>query len=212
MFSPQNSTNQNQQWPFADNVKPGGHIELIATISVVLVFILISLNLYVRHRHRHRNHVVITIHRTRATPSTTANAEGLDAVAIAALPTFIYRAGSSTNGCTDECAVCLNVAEEGEMMRLLPKCKHVFHIDCIDMWLNSHSTCPVCRTSARQTIKSEIMELLAMPPFPERFGHSGGGRAAQEGVSESSQVSRAGNGPRRWLSTVEDGIVDIERQ
>nr|GMC53892.1 RING-H2 finger protein ATL60-like [Ipomoea batatas] len=34
---------------------------------------------------------------------------------------------------------------EGEKARLLPKCNHGFHVDCIDMWFHSHSTCPLCR-------------------------------------------------------------------
>jgi hypothetical protein len=31
-------------------------------------------------------------------------------------------------------------------VRLLPKCNHSFHINCIDMWFHSHSTCPICRS------------------------------------------------------------------
>ncbi|XP_050129858.1 RING-H2 finger protein ATL16-like [Malus sylvestris] len=45
-----------------------------------------------------------------------------------------------------ECAVCLSVFEDGEEIRKLPTCKHSFHAPCIDMWLNSHSDCPLCRT------------------------------------------------------------------
>ena len=46
-----------------------------------------------------------------------------------------------------ECAVCLSVFEEGEDVRKLPKCKHSFHAPCIDMWLYSHSDCPLCRAT-----------------------------------------------------------------
>ncbi|GJZ10867.1 RING-H2 finger protein ATL60-like protein [Tanacetum coccineum] len=44
-----------------------------------------------------------------------------------------------------ECAVCISDVEEGEKTRILPKCKHGFHVECIDMWFQSHSTCPICR-------------------------------------------------------------------
>ncbi|VVB13947.1 unnamed protein product [Arabis nemorensis] len=44
-----------------------------------------------------------------------------------------------------ECSVCLNEFEEDESLRLLPKCSHAFHINCIDTWLLSHKNCPLCR-------------------------------------------------------------------
>ncbi|CAD6235049.1 unnamed protein product [Miscanthus lutarioriparius] len=46
-----------------------------------------------------------------------------------------------------ECAVCLNEFDDNEMLRLLPKCPHVFHPDCIDTWLTSHVTCPICHAN-----------------------------------------------------------------
>lgn len=44
-----------------------------------------------------------------------------------------------------DCSVCLSEFEEGESLRLLPKCSHAFHVPCIDTWLRSHKTCPMCR-------------------------------------------------------------------
>ncbi|XP_004494634.1 E3 ubiquitin-protein ligase ATL6-like [Cicer arietinum] len=46
-----------------------------------------------------------------------------------------------------ECAVCLCEFEDTETLRLIPKCDHVFHPECIDEWLSSHTTCPVCRAN-----------------------------------------------------------------
>ncbi|KAJ9170317.1 hypothetical protein P3X46_018433 [Hevea brasiliensis] len=45
-----------------------------------------------------------------------------------------------------ECAVCLSEFLEGESVRKL-KCKHTFHKDCLDKWLQQYlATCPLCRT------------------------------------------------------------------
>ncbi|EFJ07779.1 hypothetical protein SELMODRAFT_39820, partial [Selaginella moellendorffii] len=52
-------------------------------------------------------------------------------------------------GNADKCSVCLCEfkAITGEEVRLLPWCNHFFHPDCIDLWLVSHKSCPVCRGS-----------------------------------------------------------------
>lgn len=61
------------------------------------------------------------------------------------------------NGEEDEtCAVCLGDFEEGEELRTMPSCMHSFHVPCIDMWLLSHSNCPVCRAD---TTPSPVMQL-----------------------------------------------------
>ncbi|KAK6126880.1 hypothetical protein DH2020_039375 [Rehmannia glutinosa] len=69
---------------------------------------------------------------------------GMDKTVIESLPLFRF---SLLKGSRDglECAVCLAKFEDIEILRLLPKCKHAFHIDCIDQWLEKHSTCPLCR-------------------------------------------------------------------
>ncbi|CAH2059330.1 unnamed protein product [Thlaspi arvense] len=74
-------------------------------------------------------------------------ARGLDAETIESFPTFVYsevktvRIGKGGV----ECAVCLCEFEDDETVRLMPPCCHVFHADCVDVWLSDHSTCPLCR-------------------------------------------------------------------
>ncbi|KAK2972386.1 hypothetical protein RJ640_014444 [Escallonia rubra] len=46
-----------------------------------------------------------------------------------------------------ECPVCLSAFVAGEELRRLNKCEHAFHAPCINAWLSSHSTCPVCRAA-----------------------------------------------------------------
>ncbi|KAI6681895.1 hypothetical protein NL676_035776 [Syzygium grande] len=69
---------------------------------------------------------------------------GIDKTVIESLPFFRF---SSLKGSKEglECAVCLSKFEDIEILRLLPKCRHAFHIDCIDYWLEKHSSCPLCR-------------------------------------------------------------------
>ncbi|KAL5066108.1 hypothetical protein RYX36_027845 [Vicia faba] len=60
------------------------------------------------------------------------------------LPVFLYKAIIGLKNPFD-CAVCLCEFELEDKLRLLPKCSHAFHMECIDTWLLSHSTCPLCR-------------------------------------------------------------------
>ncbi|XVF14131.1 hypothetical protein REPUB_Repub09cG0030900 [Reevesia pubescens] len=69
---------------------------------------------------------------------------GLDQAFIDALPVFQYREIVGLKEPFD-CAVCLCEFSEKDKLRLLPMCSHAFHINCIDTWLLSNSTCPLCR-------------------------------------------------------------------
>ncbi|KAK7291912.1 hypothetical protein RIF29_07460 [Crotalaria pallida] len=71
---------------------------------------------------------------------------GVDQSFIDTLPVFNYKAIIGLKNPFD-CAVCLCEFEPEDKLRLLPKCSHAFHMECIDTWLLSHSTCPLCRAS-----------------------------------------------------------------
>jgi Ring finger domain len=69
---------------------------------------------------------------------------GVDQSFIDTLPVFLYKAIIGLKDPFD-CAVCLCEFNHDDKLRLLPKCSHAFHLECIDTWLLSHSTCPLCR-------------------------------------------------------------------
>ncbi|XP_040377257.1 E3 ubiquitin-protein ligase EL5-like [Oryza brachyantha] len=70
---------------------------------------------------------------------------GLAPSALAAIPKFAYRRGANGGGGWEQCAICLGLVGDGEAVRRLPECKHLFHVECVDVWLYSHATCPLCR-------------------------------------------------------------------
>ncbi|CAN8273024.1 unnamed protein product [Cochlearia groenlandica] len=77
------------------------------------------------------------------------NDSGLDQAFIDALPVFHYKEIVGSRGGAGQepfdCAVCLCEFSEKDKLRLLPMCSHAFHLNCIDTWLQSNSTCPLCR-------------------------------------------------------------------
>ena len=96
---------------------------------------------------------------TRAGPVISANRSstcGLDRAVIESFPTFEAKnlRTVKVTATTLECAVCLGEFEDHETLRLLPKCSHAFHPDCIDAWLASHVTCPVCRAKLTNSDKT----------------------------------------------------------
>ncbi|KAK9271214.1 hypothetical protein L1049_026804 [Liquidambar formosana] len=64
-------------------------------------------------------------------PSGTCDSSpGLSLEELEKIPCFEYGAEK-----TWTCAVCLDGVGEGERCRIFPVCKHVFHAQCIDLWL-----------------------------------------------------------------------------
>ncbi|XP_047319535.1 RING-H2 finger protein ATL63-like [Impatiens glandulifera] len=102
---------------------------------------------------------------------------GLDPSVIALIPLFVYESSSRNVGL--ECVICMGQFEEKEVGRELPKCGHSFHVECIDMWLMSHTNCPLCRSAVLGFIQSEeeeeckdtVMCVINNPFVYEEFSH-----------------------------------------
>ncbi|KAK9130128.1 hypothetical protein Sjap_010615 [Stephania japonica] len=77
------------------------------------------------------------------TATTTSN--GVTKSIIDLIPVFKYNNVLVGVENKTECAVCLGEFKADETLRLLPKCNHAFHLPCIDAWLQSNKTCPLCR-------------------------------------------------------------------
>lgn len=56
--------------------------------------------------------------------------------------------GGGGGGCRvveSRCCVCLEDYAAGDVVKILPGCRHRYHAECIDQWLGRHNLCPVCR-------------------------------------------------------------------
>ncbi|CAN8253109.1 unnamed protein product [Cochlearia groenlandica] len=80
---------------------------------------------------------------------------GVDQSLINALPLFHYKTMIIGLGHDlSDCAVCLYEFKPEDELRLLPKCSHAFHVGCIDTWLQTNSTCPLCRNDLLLVLES----------------------------------------------------------
>ncbi|XP_074270440.1 RING-H2 finger protein ATL11-like [Silene latifolia] len=88
------------------------------------------------------------------TPDGHLIARGLAAAKIKALPTYVYKdVKEHRKGKVElECSVCLSEFHETQVLRVLPGCSHVFHPICVDKWLLSHVTCPICRRNLEEHV------------------------------------------------------------
>jgi hypothetical protein len=45
------------------------------------------------------------------------------------------------------CSICFEDLRENQIKKTLSRCKHMFHNRCINKWLRTNMTCPICRDS-----------------------------------------------------------------
>ncbi|PKU86395.1 RING-H2 finger protein ATL58 isoform X2 [Dendrobium catenatum] len=101
------------------------------------------------------------------------------------LPVVVFKESFSVR--ETQCSVCLGDYQAEDRLQRLPQCGHTFHVDCIDHWLVSNTTCPLCRISLIPAIK-----------------------AAADSVNQEYQENQA-DGSQRQSFAVHDN-VDLESE
>ncbi|XP_010437439.1 PREDICTED: RING-H2 finger protein ATL7-like [Camelina sativa] len=94
------------------------------------------------------------------------------------LPIVIYKESFSVKD--SQCSVCLGDYQANEKLQQMPSCGHTFHMECIDVWLTSHTTCPLCRLSLIQKPSPQGPEVVSS------MENSNGGGASAQPESQSS--------------------------
>ncbi|XP_014616427.1 PREDICTED: RING finger protein 44 isoform X2 [Polistes canadensis] len=79
-----------------------------------------------------------------------AKPRGLTRAEVEQLPSYKFNAETHQSDQTN-CVVCMCDFEALQSLRVLP-CSHEFHSKCIDKWLKSNRTCPICRGDAGEYI------------------------------------------------------------
>ncbi|XP_047046090.1 E3 ubiquitin ligase BIG BROTHER-related-like [Lolium rigidum] len=68
---------------------------------------------------------------------------GVSADTLASLPSVTYQAQDKQDSNIEQCVICRVEFEEGESLIALP-CKHSYHSECINQWLQLNKVCPMC--------------------------------------------------------------------
>lgn len=125
---------------------------------------------------------------------------GLEPVMVAAIPTMKFNREAFSSVEDAQCSICLGEYQEKEVLRIMPKCGHNFHLSCIDVWLRKQSTCPVCRLSLQDSFETKHVR-------PEAFD------TAQSVDSPEISVDRS----HQWLlpgpeRSVENGTNQVHHE
>lgn len=95
---------------------------------------------------------------------------GLDQSVINSFPKFQFTKDNISGGGFDSnnttCSICLCEYKDYEMLRMMPECRHFFHLGCVDAWLKLNGSCPVCRNSPLPTpLSTPLQEVVPLAQY-----------------------------------------------
>ncbi|KAI8524185.1 hypothetical protein RHMOL_Rhmol13G0130200 [Rhododendron molle] len=150
LHHPTNATTKAQ--PFRPNSSPlDSSMALTALVLLTALFFMGFFSLYLR---RFSDSLSSSSRRRPSSPFSSSSLlplwrssnypKGLDPSTVRLLPIVSY--GGDAKHLID-CVICLCEFEDGETVKMIPYCRHVFHPECVDTWLASHVSCPLSRSS-----------------------------------------------------------------
>ncbi|XP_075499759.1 RING-H2 finger protein ATL16-like [Primulina tabacum] len=173
-------------------------LAISATAFLTLTYYFFATKCYLRCQRRHNPSSHVSGNRARGhEDQVPVYLRGIDEFLTQELPAFLYIKNDQESSSFLKCAVCLNEFQDNEMLRILPKCSHAFHLDCIDVWLQSNSNCPLCRSTISCMNGYRFQKILA-PNYSsqedfvviEASGADGTDRDQEISDSTSSHSSR----------------------
>ncbi|KAG1366556.1 E3 ubiquitin-protein ligase ATL31 [Cocos nucifera] len=202
------NNNSNNLYPGSTNFNPSMAIVIVVLISAF--FFLGFFSIYIRQCAGDRAESVRFP--VRGGGGRSRRQRGLDSAVLETFPTLVYSEvkGLKIGKGALECAVCLSEFEDDETLRVLPKCSHVFHPDCIDAWLASHVTCPVCRSNLVPDPEAPPTDSTDLQPPSQATVEgmeSGGQRSDAAPATEGTAASAD-----QVVITVDEEVVESERR
>ncbi|XP_074369377.1 RING-H2 finger protein ATL78-like [Apium graveolens] len=128
-------------------------VVMILSVLMCAVICLLGLNSVIRCTLRCSR---FAASESNASSSTSLANKGITKKALKTFPVVKYSAELKLPGLGAECVICLSEFTPKQHVKLLPKCNHGFHVKCIDRWLTSHSSCPICRNCLFQTFQKIV--------------------------------------------------------
>ena len=103
-----------------------------------------------------------------STPTSTAEPSSNDISSVEEARESATTSPAYSISCT-MCSICIDDFEEGEKVRVLPRCLHGFHLECIKPWLmERQGCCPLCKTPVKldETVVDEDAEESTQHDLP----------------------------------------------
>ncbi|CAL0307800.1 unnamed protein product [Lupinus luteus] len=191
----------------AEPLKPSTAIVVCVLTTVCSITFMILL--YVKHCIDFNN-VSSSLSNPNNNSSEERKNSGVERSVVESFPIFRF---SSLTGHKEglECVICLKRLEDYEFLRLLPKCDHAFHVECVDLWLNAHSTCPLCRDKV-DLQDVVLVDQQHLPSSPSLIHNQSNNHNGDFDINNTVQPQNLNHGMSHRHSLVgdkDDGFIEI---